>query len=255
MGIKFTANIKRSGEEWNPLPEEVTIPSELNGRHDLPDIEELIHSIVTHGQIQPVLFRREGGNMVLVSGFSRLRAIAEINKRGLKPMPMRLRGVVTLMTEHQAFLATIEENRVRNATTPMDDAHNIQRLLHNYSMTEEEVAATYRASTAWVRDRLQLLELTSEAAEAVHTGRVKPSAAKAIAKLSKELQRKVVAKEGRITAKDVQAEVAPATDEPHSVMSLSDAVKLLLDECASQSGMVYEVHRDTIAAIREAFHG
>ena len=164
------------------------------------------------------------------------------------------------MTEQQAFLANIEENRVRNATTPMDDAYNIQRLINVYQMTEDQAADSYRASVSWIKGRLQLLELTPEAEKAVRSGRVAPSAAKAIAKLSKEHQKAVVAKQGKITTADVKRE-APAKPKLEAVPvaihpKVRKAITVLLSECDQQPDvMVFEVHRDTIRALRAAVKG
>lgn len=203
MAVKFKL-ARRGVSEHNYYPEEITVNEELNGRHELPDIEWLIESILTHGQLQPIVIRKEQDNPVLTAGFSRWRAVAAINERKLTEDPIPLRCSYTAMSEEQGFLANIEENRVRNQTTPIDDAYNIQRLINCYHKSEKEIAAIYRESTSWVRDRLNIIELTPEAQEAIASGRVKESAVKAIGKISKALQRKVAKTEGVITAKVVK---------------------------------------------------
>jgi ParB/RepB/Spo0J family partition protein len=211
MAVAFNDHIKRTSE-YTALPEHIEVLPELNGRHELPDITALVDSILRHGQLQPVTIRKTGKNPVLVAGFSRWRAISYINANKLTPAPLELSCSYTQLTEKQAFLANIEENRVRNETSPIDDAYNVQRLINVYQMSEQEVATAYRVSVSWVKDRLQLLELTPEAEVAVRSGRVKPSAAKAISKLSQEQQRKVLEKKGTIEHKDVK----PAKSKPVS---------------------------------------
>ena len=219
MAVEFDVPMTRTSE-YLCLPEDLEVHPEMNGRHELPDITALVDSILTHGQLQPVTIRRTAGKPVLVAGFSRWRALSHINKANLAPKQLKLRCSYTQLTEQQAFLANIEENRVRNATTPMDDAYNIQRLINVYQMTEDQAADSYRASVSWIKGRLQLLELTPEAEKAVRSGRVAPSAAKAIAKLSKEHQKAVVAKQGKITTADVKRE-APAKATPPNVKTLA----------------------------------
>jgi len=216
MAVEFEVKGTRTSE-YGFLPEELEIIPEMNGRHELPDVQWIVDSILRHGQLQPITIRRTGGKPVLVAGFSRWRAVNEINSKGLSERPLRLRCSYTALNEKQAFLANIEENRVRNQTTPMDDAYNIQRLINVYQMTEQEVADSYREAVSWIKGRLSLIELVPEAEKAVRDGRVKTSAAKEIAKLSGDLQKKVVKKEGKITAKDVR-EVKPeaATKRPAS---------------------------------------
>jgi ParB/RepB/Spo0J family partition protein len=173
MAVNFDEPIKRSGEEWAPYPEQLVISPELNGRHDSPDIEPLIQSILQHGQLQLCLTRREGGKMVLAAGFNRWRAVSEINKRKLTPEPLRLKCVYRELSEKQAFLANIAENQCRNATTPMDDAYNIQRLINVYQMSKDEIAKAYGMSLSWVIQRLGLIEAIPAVEKQIRKGAIK----------------------------------------------------------------------------------
>ena len=208
MAVDFDVKGSRTSE-YGYLPEQLDVDPALNGRHELPDISALIESIVSRGQLQPVTIRKAAGKPVLVAGFSRWRAVTEINKqRPVGESRIQLRCSYTQLSEQQAFIANIEENRVRNATLPIDDAHNIQRLINVYQMSVEDAAQVYRASVSWVRSTLTLIELTPEAEKAVRSGRVKGPAAKAIAKLSKEHQQRIVAQPGPITTATVRKDNA-----------------------------------------------
>lgn len=226
MAVKFDVDHTRTSE-YRILPENITIKPELNGRHEKPDIEWLIADMLAvddkgnvKGQSTPVAIRNDGGSPVLVAGFSRWRAISEINKRGLTPFPMQLRCTYVQCTEAEAFLYNISENRFRNPTTPIDDAYNMKRLLNAYGRTEDQIAMIYfptaktegelKAARKFVKDRITLISLSPEAETAVRSGRVKESAATAIAKLSEDQQRKVLEKDGPIERKDV----TPQTPRP-----------------------------------------
>lgn len=251
MAVEFTVQGTRTSE-YLFLPQDIQIHPDMNGRHDLPPIDELVDSILKRGQLQPVTIRRTAGLPVLVAGFSRWRSIDFINKNGLAPKPLRLRCSYTALNDQQAFIANIEENRVRNGTTPMDDAYNVQRLINVYQMSEAEAADVYRTSVTWIKGRLSLLELTPEAESAVRSGRVAPSAAKAIAKLTKEQQQRVVAKPGKVTAADVKRE-APVAAKKVPANSLASALAVLFAECDQQTGqMVFEIHSDVIRDVRAA---
>lgn len=223
MAVAFEVEGTRTSE-YLFLPENLEVHPELNGRHDIPDIQSLIDSILEHGQLQPVTIRRTAGMPVLVAGFSRWRAVSEINKQKLTQKPLALRCSYTQLTEKQAFLANIEENRVRNATTPMDDAYNLQRLVNVYQLTEQECADAYRCSVSWIKGRLALLEASPEAEKAIRSGRVKGPAVKAIAKLKKEQAAKLPA-EGKITAADI-ARVSDESQKP-KVQKAANTDKLL----------------------------
>lgn len=219
MAVQFNAEHKRTSE-YRFYPESIKIISDLNGRYETPDIEWLIADIITNGQHTPVAIRNDGGVPVLVAGFSRWRAISEVNKRGLLPVKLQVRCTYVQCSESEAFLINISENRLRNPTTPLDDAHNIKRLLNIYAMTEEQVCGVYfptaktphelTAARKFIQSRIALISLSPEAADAVRSGRVKDNAATAIAKLSQEHQREVLKKEGTIERKDV----VPVTPKP-----------------------------------------
>lgn len=211
MAVEFTSEHGRTNE-YLFFPEDITIIAELNGRFDKPDIEWLINDILLRGQSTPIIIRNDGGKAVLVAGFSRWRAIGEINKRGLG-IKRKLRCTYARCNEEEAFLINIAENRFRNPTTAIDDAHNIKRLLNIYGKSEEEIAGIYfptaktkselSEATKFVRDRIALISLSPEAEQAVVSGKVKGNAAVAIAKLSQEQQKEVLKKEGTIERKDV----------------------------------------------------
>ena len=219
MAVEFEVKGSRTSE-YRFLPEQLEVDPALNGRHDLPNLDTLIQSIVTYGQLQPVTIRREGGKPVLVAGFSRWRAVSAINKQKLLPNPIELRCSYTQLTEKQAFLANIAENRDRNITTPMDDAYNLQRLVNVYQMTEKECAESFRVSPAWVKSRLALIEATPEVEKQIRAGKIKGPAATAVAKLSKEHQKKlakVAEDKGKVTSADIRRETGkpePKKDPP-----------------------------------------
>ena len=236
MAVEFDVKGSRTSE-YRFLPQMLEIDPQMNGRHELPDIQWIIDSILRHGQLQPVTIRRTAGKPVLVAGFSRWRAVSEINKQKLTEKPLEVRCSYTALSEKQAFLANIEENRVRNATTPMDDAYNIQRLINVYQMTEQECADSYRASASWIRSRLQLIEATPEVETEIRAGTIKGTAATTIAKLSKEHQKnlaKVAKTNGKVTPADIKKEVGEAPKPKpaeKSALELADALaRLVLDE-------------------------
>lgn len=191
MAIEWNAEYKRNSE-YLFYPEEIVVPAEFNGRHDLPDLSELKKSIEKFGQLQPVGIRSDGGSPTLVFGFSRWQAISSINSGRPREERMRIRCVPVKCNEQTGFIANIHENRKRNAPTPLDDAHNILKL-EQMGKSVAEIAEEYGESTAWVNGRLSLLSLAPEAQEALKTGKMKVTAAIAIAKLAAKQQKEKIA--------------------------------------------------------------
>ncbi len=200
MAVEWKTDHTRSSVYFF-APEDIVIKPELNGRHDLPDVTGLIEDILKRGQLEPVLVRNDGGKPVLVAGFSRWRAISEINQAGKAPVKLKIACAIFRGNEQGALLANISENNFRNSTTPIDDAHNIARL-ERYGLSMAEIASVYRQTEHWCRQRLEYVNLSVEAQAAMKEGRLKPTAAAAIAKLSQEQQRATVAKQGKIRVAD-----------------------------------------------------
>lgn len=209
MSVEFKVAHTRKAEYLFD-PAVIKVKPEMNGRTDLPSIEWLVESMVALGQRVPVEIRNEGGKPVLNSGYSRWRAALEINKKKLVEGKFLLRCVYARCNEQEGFIANLHENLVRNAPTALDDAYNIRRL-EAWGRNYEEIAEIYRRRTAkgepdvkWVRGRLALISLGEEARVALKEGRLKPTAAQAIAKLSEEQQREAVSGGKKVTAPAVR---------------------------------------------------
>lgn len=224
MPAKLNVKMTRDAV-YKCYPEQIEIRPELNGRHDKPDIEWLITDILKNGQIEPVEIWSDGGTPVLGLGFSRWRAISEINKRNLTPQKMQIKCTfIARCNEQTAFLRNISENRMRNPTSPIDDAHNIQRLF-NWAMDEKDVARIYfplaateeelKKALKWIRETVNLAKLTPEAERAMRDGRLNETAAQAIAKLSSAQQKEALkGKDGKITAAEIKASAPKSERKP-----------------------------------------
>lgn len=262
MAVQFNAEHSRTSE-YRFLPQNIDIRPELNGRHDKPDVEWLIADILKIGQQVPVAIWSDAGTPVLASGFSRWRAVSEINKRGLTPKPLELRCTYIQCNEKGAFIRNISENRMRNPTSAIDDAHNINRLIEAWQMSIEEVALIYfpiaattdeiASAVKWVSAKLELVKLTPESERAVLDGRLNESAAAAIAKLSSRQQREALAsKEGKISAKDIKPSKPRAIKiDPELRRRITAVLESAAWETFDESkSLLIEVHADTLAALK-----
>ncbi len=223
MAAKFDVDSKKS-DLHSFYPQDVNIKAQLNGRTELPDIDWLVCSILEQGQLQACVIRKDGDKPTLGLGFSRWRAVSFINelvadekKRDkwvkahtelegetiiraapfIPAEPLRLRCEFKQWSEMEMFIANIHENQARNPTTNLDDAYNCQRL-EKWGKSQAEIAAIYRKSTTWVKDRLQIVSAEPEVLKAVKDHRLKLTAVKAIAKLTADQQRNKVKGEGPV---------------------------------------------------------
>lgn len=208
MAVDFKVDkqhLKR-GSMYAIDPRRVKVNPELNGRHDLPPIDDLIESFQEHGQLMPCPVGNDGGDPVLRMGHRRWRAAMHLTE--LSPLPdlgyWPLQCVYYSGNEWDAYLAAIAENHHRESTTAIDDAQNCARM-ERKGMDHPAIAKVFypaakndedklKSAVAWVKQRLALVTLAPEGVEAVKNGRLKPTAAVAIAKLSQKAQKDLFAK-------------------------------------------------------------
>ena len=185
----------KRGEMYRVPVESIVVPEDMRGRAFRPDIKNLIVSILTHGQIQPVGIRKSSdGKAVLVYGFSRVEAIRAINEDGgINGEPLLVKAALIDANADESFILNIQENFARNETSPIDDAHNIRILMDRLGKTQAEVAKIYDKSQAWVSLRLKLLALDTAIQKKVHNRDISADAALELGKLDKETQERVIA--------------------------------------------------------------
>lgn len=215
MAVTFTNDTtKRTSTLVADLPENIVLDPQLNGRYerDNPEIkaavEALAADILANGQRTPVKLRKnDTGLPVLVFGYCRYHAVNLINKRlrakgTADDQLVKLEGSYETLTEEEALVAAIGENRFRVGTSPMDDCWNITLLTKRFKKSEEEIAQIYfpeakgsekkAVAVKWVRDRAALAELHIDAQEAVRKGEIKVTTATKLAKVSKDEQKKII---------------------------------------------------------------
>ena len=168
----------------------VLVKDEKHALYDERVTEELSDDFVSnidfYGVIEPVIVRKdsESGKIEVVAGRRRVRGILEANKRRKKrgekmllvPAVIRRGGELDLM----GVMAS--ENEARSATTPMQRAGLMQRMMTR-GATESQVATSMACSAATVKNLLALLEAPAAVRNAVQNGKVSAAAAYKLARL------------------------------------------------------------------------
>jgi ParB-like chromosome segregation protein Spo0J len=204
MPARFTTEHQRNAE-YSFDPADIIIRPELNGRVEVPEISSLKDSILRVGQLQAVIVRMEAGKPVLIAGFSRWRAITEINLEridsGLEPLKIRCRYFVG--NEQDGYVANYIENHERKSVTVLDDAHQIATFA-NWGWSTQTISQKLNVEERIVRERLAIATATPEVQDALKRGRMKPSAAACIAKLASDRQRQILEKSpNKITTRTI----------------------------------------------------
>jgi ParB/RepB/Spo0J family partition protein len=171
-----------------------------NGRwddHDEESIKVLADSYeMDGGQLEPVEVRRvEDKKVMLTMGFRRHAAALEYNRRH-PDNPMKLKCVVVMTDDKDAFLRNITENRERKATSVVDDAFNQKRMREEFGMADAQIAARYRMDQSQVSKLKKLPVLREHILKLVHKGFISFDNAVDLADLSTAEQDEVIAKLG-----------------------------------------------------------
>ncbi len=144
--------------------------------------KELMLSIKEKGVIQPVVVRPKGNAYELVAGERRLRAAREL---GFSQLPAIIKDV----KDDEALEISLIENIQRQDLNPLEEAQAYQRLVDEFSLTQEEVSQKVGKNRASVANTLRLLKLPEKIKEEIFLGRISMGHAKAILMLeSKEAQ-------------------------------------------------------------------
>ena len=121
-------------------------------RMDEAAIAQLADSIREQGVLQPILVRPVADGYEIIAGERRWRAA---RAAGLTEVP-----VVERRVEDNAALAiALIENIQREDLNPLEEAHGIQRLIDEFTMTHETVGKAVGRSRSAVSNLLRLLSL------------------------------------------------------------------------------------------------
>jgi len=161
--------------EVRPIPIELIDRNEEQPRKhfDEEQLEELRESIATHGVLEPIIVRPVEGRYQVVVGERRWRAA---RLAGLKTVP----AVVRQLTDKETMEIALVENLQREDLNPLEEADAYRRLMAEFGLTQEEVAARVGKKRSTVANRLRLLDLEEEIRLEVEAGRLSAGHAKVL---------------------------------------------------------------------------
>jgi ParB family chromosome partitioning protein len=151
---------------------------------DGDSLQELADSIRAQGLMQPILVRETAGGYEIIAGERRWRA-AQL--AGLAEVPVLVKEVAD---DAVAAMALIE-NIQREDLNAIDEAHGLQRLIHEFGMTHDAVAQAVGKSRAAVSNLLRLLNLSRPVQEMLSAGLIEMGHARALLPLQAGPQREL----------------------------------------------------------------
>lgn len=134
-------------------------------------LKELADSIKQFGVIQPLIVQKRTDYYQIIAGERRFRAAM---KAGLKKVPV----IIKDYNPQETLEISLIENIQRENLDPIEEAEAYQRLIKEYHLKQDEVAARVGKSRPAVANALRLLKLDDElktmvAEESLSTGHAK----------------------------------------------------------------------------------
>lgn len=160
------SSIEVEGGRLRMVPLSAIEPNKDQPRREFDEekLQQLADSISCYGVLQPLLVRDMGnGRYQLLAGERRWRAA---RLAGLTELPVQLKEL-----EAQGVLeVALIENLQREDLNPMEQAGGYRRLMEEFSLTQEEVAARVGRSRPAVANTLRLLSLPKTIQDMVQEG-------------------------------------------------------------------------------------
>lgn len=148
-------------------------PLQPRRRWDPESLEELAQSIREMGILHPIVVVPEEDSYTIIVGERRWRAAKKI---GLQTIPVIIRN----LTEAQQHEAMLIENLQREDLNPLEIATAYQKMIQEFSYTQEDVAKKVGKDRASIANYLRLLKLPDEVQELIADGKLSMGHARAL---------------------------------------------------------------------------
>ena len=126
--------------------------SQPRKKFDQEQMEELAESIKQHGILQPLLVQKREGFYEIIAGERRWRAA---KLAGLKEVPV----VIREYTPQESVEIALIENLQREDLNPIEEAKAYQRLIQEFGLKQEEIAAKVAKNRTTITNAMRLLKL------------------------------------------------------------------------------------------------
>ncbi|MBE5998068.1 MAG: ParB/RepB/Spo0J family partition protein [Sarcina sp.] len=129
-------------------------PNRSQPRKNFEDeaLEELADSIRQFGVLQPILVQKKGSRYEIIAGERRWRAS---RKAGLMEIP----AIVREYSDRETLELSLIENIQREDLNPIEEARAFKRLLEEFGLRQEDLAARVSKSRTAITNALRLLKL------------------------------------------------------------------------------------------------
>ncbi len=180
---------------------------------DEETLNELVMSVKEHGIIQPITVRRTtDNNYQLITGERRMRAA---QKAGLKRIPAYVREA----GDDSMLELALVENIQREDLDAIEVAISYQRLIEEFSLTQEGLGDRVGKKRATIANYLRLLNLPAEIQTAIREKKISMGHARALAGIEEreyqlEVYSKILSQDLSVRRVESLAKKAKTQEEP-----------------------------------------
>ena len=150
-------------------------PNRSQPRQNFEDesLEELADSIRQFGVLQPILVQKKGNRYEIIAGERRWRAS---RKAGLTEIP----AIVREYTDQETLELSLIENIQREDLNPIEEAKAFRRLLEEFHLRQEDLAARVSKSRTAITNSMRLLKLDERVQDMIIQGQISMGHARAL---------------------------------------------------------------------------
>lgn len=197
-------------------------PKQPRKRFDDAAIDGLVESVREKGILQPILVRphpTEANHYEIVAGERRWRAA---QRAKLHEVPVLVRD----LSDRDTLEIALVENIHREDLTPLEEAEGYQRLIDEFSHTQEALANAVGKSRSHIANMLRLLSLPEEVKSMVDDGLLTAGHARALLGVpnAEDLAHLVVKKELSVRQTEKLAQSAKQDTVGNTVSKIAKAV-------------------------------
>lgn len=140
-------------------------PYQPRTKFDEEALKSLAQSVKEKGVLQPLLVRKTPSGYELIAGERRLRAS---KLAGLKEVPV----IVKEMSDQEVLEVALVENLLRENLSAIEEAEGLQRLMTEFSHTQEALAQIVGKSRSHIANTLRLLSLPDSVKDMIKDGKL-----------------------------------------------------------------------------------
>ena len=179
LGAGLAALIGPEVDSTNQTFRELSIDRLMPGKYqprtyiDGDSLQELSDSIKENGVIQPIVVRDFGDQFEIIAGERRWRAS---KLAGLTTVPV----IIKDLSDKQSLEIAIIENIQREDLNVLEEAKGYERLMNEFSYTQEVLSTMLGKSRSHIANTLRLLRLPEEVQVLVREKKLTPGHARAL---------------------------------------------------------------------------